>query len=142
DRKCRCGNGAPRARGGNSTGPVPRPFCRRNPYVTHAPRRTEKTASVAQAADLVRDGMTIALGGFINSGHPMPVVRELIRRRRKDLTVVGPASGGLDLDLLVAGGCVRKLVSCYFGAETLAPISPMIKRAAERGEIEIFECDE
>jgi len=86
--------------------------------------------------------MTVAVGGFINSGHPMPVIRELIRRKVTGLTVVGPASGGLDLDLLVAGGCVRKLVSCYFGAETLAPISPMIKRAAERGEIAIFECDE
>lgn len=110
--------------------------------MTQAPKRKEKLVSMAQAADLVRDGMTIALGGFINSGHPMPLVRELIRRKRRNLTVVGPASGGLDLDLLVAGGCVRKLVSCYFGAETLAPISPMIKRAAERGELEIFECDE
>lgn len=104
--------------------------------------RIEKIASVGHAADLVSDGMTIALGGFINSGHPMPLVRELIRRGRRDLTVVGPASGGLDLDLLVTGGCVRKLVSCYFGAEALAPISPMIKCAAERGELEIFECDE
>lgn len=110
--------------------------------MTTAVTRKVKLASVSESADLVRDGMTIALGGFINSGHPMPVVRELIRRKRKDLTIVGPASSGLDLDLLVAAGCVRKLVSCYFGAETLAPISPMIKRAAERGEIEIFECDE
>lgn len=104
--------------------------------------RAEKIVGVPQAADLVADGMTIAIGGFISSGHPMAIVRELIRRRLRNLTVVGPASGGLDLDLLVAAGCVRKLVSCYFGAEALAPIAPMIKRAAERGELEIFECDE
>ncbi|MCD6673211.1 MAG: hypothetical protein LT106_10165 [Burkholderiaceae bacterium] len=110
--------------------------------MTGAARRQEKFLSAAQAADLVDDGMTVAVGGFINSGHPMPVVRELIRRRRKALTIIGPASGGLDLDLLVAGGCVKKLVSCYFGAETLTPISPMIQHAAQRGELEIFECDE
>jgi len=105
-------------------------------------RRQEKFLSVSQAVDLVEDGMTVAIGGFINSGHPMPIVRELIRRRRKELTIIGPASSGLDLDMLVAGNCVRKLVSCYFGAETLAPISPMIQHATQRGEIEIFECDE
>ena len=91
-------------------------------------RRKEKFLSVSQAVDLVEDGMTVAIGGFINSGHPMPIVRELIRRRRKDLTIIGPASSGLDLDMLVAGNCVRKLVSCYFGAEALAPISPSMRR--------------
>lgn len=104
--------------------------------------RKEKIIDEREAASFVRDGMTVAVGGFINSAHPMPILRELIRRRVKDLTVVGPSSGGLDLDLLVAAGCVKKLVSCYFGAEALAPISPIIKRAAESGEVEIFECDE
>lgn len=105
-------------------------------------RREEKVISEEEAADFVRDGMTIAIGGFINCSHPMPVVRQMIRRGVRNLTVVGPASSGLDLDLLVAGGCVRKVVSAHFGAETITPISPMIKHAAEHGEIEIFECDE
>ncbi|HVL58738.1 MAG TPA: CoA-transferase [Burkholderiaceae bacterium] len=104
--------------------------------------RRSRLINVGEAADRIRDGMTIAIGGFINAGHPMPIVRELIRRGVRDLTVVGPASGGLDLDLLVAAGCVRQLVSCYFGAETLAPIAPMIRRASERAEVDIFECDE
>ena len=104
--------------------------------------RTEKIISEHEAAAFISDGMTIAIGGFINSAHPMPVVREIIRREVRDLVVVGPSSSGLDIDLLVAGGCVRKLVSCYFGAERLAPISPIIKHAAQRGDVEIFECDE
>ncbi len=95
-----------------------------------------------QAAAIVRDGMTVAIGGFINSAHPMPIVREIIKRGIRNLTVVGPASSGLDLDILVAAGCVRKLMSAYFGAEGLAPISPMIRYAAERGEVEIYEIDE
>lgn len=107
-----------------------------------APCRKEKIISAREAAAFVRDGMTIAIGGFINSAHPMPLVREIIRRNVHDLIVVGPSSSGLDLDLLVAAGCARKLVSCYFGAERLAPISPVVKRAAQRGDVEIFECDE
>lgn len=104
--------------------------------------REEKIVSEERAADFVKDGMTIAIGGFINSAHPMPVVRQIIKRGVKNLTIVGPSSSGLDLDLLVGTRCARKIVSCYFGAETIASISPMIKHAAESGEIDIFECDE
>jgi glutaconate CoA-transferase subunit A len=94
------------------------------------------------AADLVRDGMTIAIGGFINSSHPMVLVRQIIRRRVKNLTVVGAASGGLDLDLLVGAGCVKKLVTTYMGGEHYCPVAPMFRAAAQRNKIEIFECDE
>ena len=86
--------------------------------------------------------MTIAIGGFINSSHPMALVRQIIRRGIKNLTVVGAASGGLDLDLLIAAGCVRKLVTTYMGGEHYCPVAPFFRVAAQRGELEIFECDE
>ena len=105
-------------------------------------QRKEKIITEHEAADFIRDGMTIAIGGFINCSHPMPIVRQIIKRGIRDLTVVGPPSSGLDLDLLVGAGCAKRLVSAYFGAETIAPISPMIKHAAEQGGIDIFECDE
>lgn len=96
----------------------------------------------AGAAEMIRDGMTIAIGGFINSSHPMALVRQIIRRGVKNLTVVGAASGGLDLDLLIAAGCVRKLVTTYMGGEHYCPVAPFFRVAAQRGELEIFECDE
>jgi glutaconate CoA-transferase subunit A len=96
----------------------------------------------AEAAEMIRDGMTIAIGGFINSSHPMALVRQIIRRGVKNLTVVGAASGGLDLDLLIAAGCVRKLVTTYMGGEHYCPVAPFFRVAAQRGELEIFECDE
>lgn len=94
------------------------------------------------AADQVHDGMTIAIGGFINSSHPMALVRRIIKRGIKNLTVVGAASGGLDLDLLIAAGCVKKLVTTYMGGEHYCPVAPFFRVAAQRGEIEMFECDE
>jgi glutaconate CoA-transferase subunit A len=96
----------------------------------------------AEAAEMIRDGMTIAIGGFINSSHPMALMRQIIRRGVKNLTVVGAASGGLDLDLLIAAGCVRKLVTTYMGGEHYCPVAPFFRVAAQRGELEIFECDE
>ncbi len=96
----------------------------------------------AEAAEMIRDGMTIAIGGFINSSHPMALVRQIIQRGIKNLTLVGAASGGLDLDLLIAAGCVRKLVTTYMGGEHYCPVAPFFRVAAQRGELEIFECDE
>jgi glutaconate CoA-transferase, subunit A len=96
----------------------------------------------AEAAEMIRDGMTIAIGGFINSSHPMALVRQIIRRGVKNLTVVGAASGGLDLDLLIAAGCVKRLVTTYMGGEHYCPVAPFFRVAAQRGELEIFECDE
>lgn len=96
----------------------------------------------AEAGRWVRDGMTVALGGFITSSHPMALVRQIIKNGVRDLTVVGAASSGLDVDLLVGAGCVRKVISPYVGAETLAPIGPFFRAAAERGEIEVWEIDE
>ncbi len=86
--------------------------------------------------------MTIAIGGFINSSHPMLIVRGLIKRGVKNLTVVGAASSGLEIDLLIAAGCARKVVAPYVGGEALAPIGPAFRAAAEKGRLEVFELDE
>ena len=79
--------------------------------------------------------MTIAHG----EPAPMALVRQIVRRGVRDLTVI---SAGLALDLLIAAGCVRKTVSYYAGASTVAPVAPSFRAAAERGEIEVWECEE
>jgi glutaconate CoA-transferase subunit A len=90
----------------------------------------------------LRDGMTVALGGLATASHPMVAVRHMIRRGLRDLTVIGSPVGGLDVDLLIGAGCVRKVICPYVGAEALAPIGPFFRAAAEHGTIEIWECDE
>lgn len=109
---------------------------------TPAPERQSKIVDLAAAVAHVADGMTVAIGGFINSSHPMMVVRELIRRRFRNLTVVGAASSGLEVDLLIAAGVAKKVVAPYVGAEGLAAIGPAFRAAAERGLIDVFELDE
>src|SRR5687768_7083044 len=101
--------------------------------------RQSRIVVLDAALDHVRDGMTVAIGGFINSSHPMLVVRGLIRRGFRDLVVVGAASSGLEIDLLIAAGCVRRVVAPYVGAEGLAAIGPAFRTSVERGLLDVYE---
>lgn len=104
--------------------------------------RTNVVVDEHAAAERVRDGMTIGIGGFINSGHPMVLVRQIIKRRVRNLTVVGAASAGLEIDMLLAAGCVGKLITPYVGAEGLASIGPSFRKVAQDGALDLFELDE
>ncbi|MCC6531645.1 MAG: CoA transferase subunit A [Burkholderiales bacterium] len=106
------------------------------------PERSKRIVDIEHALAQVHDGMTVAIGGFINSSHPMLAVRGLIKRGVKNLTVVGAASSGLEIDLLIAAGCARRVVAPYVGGEVLAPIGPAFRTAVERGKVEVFELDE
>ena len=110
--------------------------------MTETSQRKKRIIELDDTLAKVKDGMTIAIGGFINSSHPMLVVRGLIKRRLKNLTVVGPASSGLEIDLLIAAGVAKKVVAPYVGGEVLAPIGPAFRAAAERSKVEVFELDE
>ena len=110
--------------------------------MTETSQRKKRIIELDDTLAKVKDGMTIAIGGFINSSHPMLVVRGLIKRRLKNLTVLGPASSGLEIDLLIAAGVAKKVVAPYVGGEVLAPIGPAFRAAAERGKVEVFELDE
>ena len=107
-----------------------------------APERKQRIVALDDALSGIADGMTIAIGGFINSSHPMLVVRGIIKRGIKNLTVISAASSGLEIDLLIAAGCARRVVAPYVGAEVLAPIGPAFRAAVERGKVEVFELDE
>jgi glutaconate CoA-transferase subunit A len=104
--------------------------------------RRKVDVSVAEAASRIRDGMTIAVGGFSIANHPMPIIREIIRNGVKNLTVVGAATAGLDIDLLLGAGCVKKLVAPYVGGEAYAPIGQCFRKVIESGEVELWECSE
>jgi glutaconate CoA-transferase subunit A len=97
--------------------------------------RRERIIGEAEAAKWIEDGMTIAIG----QPAPMATVRGIIRRRLKNLTVV---DSGFSLDMLIAAGCVRKVISYYAGGGFGNPVTPSFRRAAERGEIEVWECEE
>ena len=110
--------------------------------MTQAKERKQVIVDEKEAAGWIEDGMTIIIGGFITSSHPMAIIRQIIKNGIKDLTVIGSASSGLDVDLLVGAGCARKVISPYVAGEVVAPIGPFFRTAVERGEIEVWEIDE
>lgn len=99
-----------------------------------------KVRTLQEATALVPDGATIALGGLSLNGAPMAFVRELVRRGVKDLTVVAVVAG-LPIDWLVAGGCVRRVVSGLVSLEGFG-LAPNHRAAVQRGEIVMDEYSE
>ncbi len=71
----------------------------------------------------------------------MDLVRALIRRGARNLTVVTAAVNGIQADLLIAAGCVKKIISPYVALEELG-LAPAFRRAAERRQIEVVEIGE
>lgn len=103
--------------------------------------RSSRVISIEEAVSLVRDGDTLGLSGFILFHEPMALIRALIKRGVKDLTVVS-LGGGIGVDMLIGAGCVKKLVTTYIGLQHYAPIAPNFRRAMEQGEDLVFwECD-
>src|ERR1041385_8682856 len=65
----------------------------------------------------VGDGAVILAGGFGLSGNPENCIRELARKKTKDLTIVSNNCGTTDkgLGVLLAQGQVKRMVSSYVG---------------------------
>jgi glutaconate CoA-transferase subunit A len=105
-------------------------------------KRKEVVASVTDAAARIKDGQTVAIGGFGADNHPMALVREIIRKGTKDLTIIASATAGLEIDLLIGAGCVKKLIAPYVGQEMYCPIGHNYRKYAEEKKIEVWECSE
>lgn len=78
--------------------------------------------SAAEAiADVVRDGMTVAVGGFGLSGIPTNLIRALRDTGVKDLTIVSNNMGvdGKGLGLLLENQQVSKVLASYVGENKL-----------------------
>ncbi|MDH3678790.1 MAG: hypothetical protein OEV40_02445 [Acidimicrobiia bacterium] len=103
--------------------------------MTSAAQRQQRIIDEAEAAGWIEDGMTIAVG----DPAPMAVLRQLIRRGVTGLTVIG---SGLALDLLIAAGCVERTMAYYVGGGFGGAVAPSFRRAAESGQIEVWECEE
>jgi glutaconate CoA-transferase subunit A len=104
-------------------------------------RRTPLVASLDEAVATIGDGEVVGLGGAVTAGHPMALVRALARRGVRDLTVVAP-TGGIEVDLLIAAGCVSRVAGSYVGVEGVAAVGPVFRRSVESGEVEVVDLDE
>ena len=74
--------------------------------------------SIAEALAPLRDGMTILVGGFGLSGNPEALIRGVVERGVKDLTLVSNNAGNLGKGLAtwLRAGIIRKVICSYIGA--------------------------
>lgn len=93
----------------------------------------DKTRKINDVIGKVSDGMTLLMGGFGLCGIPENLVKALLERGSKDLTIVSNNAGVDDagIGLLIANGQVKKMISSYIG-ENKALEQKLIK-----GEIEV-----
>jgi glutaconate CoA-transferase, subunit A len=92
----------------------------------------DRRMSLAEAVErFVPDGSAVALGCALEPLIPFAAGHELIRQRRRDLTVIGPISDIL-FDQLIGAGCVARVVAAWAG-NVSEGLGHNYRRAAEHG---------
>jgi len=99
----------------------------------------DKRTTLAAAVGELKDGMTVAIGGWGSRRKPMAIVREMLRSPVKDLTLM--TYGGPDVGLLCKAGKVRRVVSGFVSLDSI-PLDPHFRAARQAGAVEFRELDE
>lgn len=90
-------------------------------------------SGIQAAADLVKDGDLVALGGATFHRAPMEFIRELIRQGKKDLVLVD-REPAIDFDMLIGAGSVAKVRAGLLSFELLG-FAPNFRKKSEAREI-------
>lgn len=91
-------------------------------------------------ARFVSDGFSVAMGLALEALIPFAAGHEIIRQKKRDLTLIGPISDVL-FDQLIGAGCVERVVAAWAG-NVSAGLGHAYRRAAEAGvprKIEIVD---
>jgi glutaconate CoA-transferase, subunit A len=84
--------------------------------------------AIAQDID---DGNSIAMGCGLESLIPFAAGYEIIRQKKKNLTLIAPISD-MQFDQLIGAGCVKKVIASWVG-NVAAGLGHNYRRAAESG---------
>jgi glutaconate CoA-transferase subunit A len=87
-------------------------------------------------AELVPDGTSVALGLQMEQMIPFAAGHEIIRQKKRGLTVIGPISDIL-FDQIIAAGCVDQVIAAWVG-NVMMGSAYNFRRAVEQDGIKIF----
>lgn len=97
----------------------------------------DKRMTVAEAvARFVHDGDLLASGGFGHVRVSMAAIYEIIRQRKRGLTLAGKTAVH-DGDILIASGCVDRVEVAYTFGHELRGLSPASRRMVEEGHCRV-----
>jgi glutaconate CoA-transferase subunit A len=98
----------------------------------------EKVMSLEAAAQLVKDGEHVAIGGCTLSRTPMAMIWALIRARRKKLTISRSITS-TEGDLLFAAGVSEHIITSWFSQGIVWGISKVMRHFTESGQARFEE---
>ena len=92
-----------------------------------------RTTTLESAVEQIADGASLMVGGFMGVGTPERIVDELVRQRKRDLTVIAndTALPGVGIGKLVTAKLVRKVVASHIG------LNPETQQKMLAGEMEV-----
>jgi acetate CoA/acetoacetate CoA-transferase alpha subunit len=75
------------------------------------------TVSIEDAVGQIPDGASLMVGGFMAVGTPERLVDEIVRQKKRELTVIGNDAGFPDKGIgkLIHAGLVSKLIASHIG---------------------------
>jgi glutaconate CoA-transferase subunit A len=86
-------------------------------------------------ADLVLDGASVALGLQMEQMIPFAAGHEIIRQKKRGLTLIGPISDIL-FDQMIAAGCVERVIAAWVG-NVMMGSAYNFRRAVEQGGLKV-----
>ena len=95
-----------------------------------------KGISLAAAVELIPDGASVMIGGFMGCGSPHAILQELVRQGKKNLTVIAndTARPGVGIGLLIDARAVSRLQTSHIGT------NPETQRQMIAGDLVVDLC--
>jgi acetate CoA/acetoacetate CoA-transferase alpha subunit len=92
-----------------------------------------KTLTLEKAVELIPDGASVMVGGFMGVGTPEHLMDELVRQGRRGLTVIAndTARPGRGIGKLVSSGVVSRAIVSHIG------LNPETQKKMIAGELEV-----
>src|SRR6266446_7940101 len=96
----------------------------------------EVVIKLGAAVEMIPEGASLMIGGFLGVGSPHRIIAELVRQKRRRLTVIAndsarPRTG---IGLLIDAKLVAKLIVSHIGT------NPETQRQMMAGEIDVELC--
>jgi acetate CoA/acetoacetate CoA-transferase alpha subunit len=92
-----------------------------------------KATNCTKAVEMIPDGATLMIGGFLGVGTPSRTIDEIIRQGKKNLTIIANDTGrpALGIGKLIVAKLVKKVIASHIGT------NPETQRQMIAGELEV-----
>jgi len=93
----------------------------------------KKVIKLADAVEMIPDGATLMIGGFMAVGSPLRLIDELIRQRKRDLTIIAndtarPTTG---IGKLIVEKLVARVIASHIG------LNPETQKQMIEGDLQV-----